>query len=199
MELTNESVKKIAMEYVRATKELEHVQWYLSYAQQLNAMFKCSQKHTTESCAEAVSHMENMLESLAHFSTTDIVDDAYPFISETFYRIQSNGLPSRKPPHIPISEVISITIIQLSLTRDCVKFLLSLPDLLSILRLLPALSLRPLSPCLRSVVFTGFLGAFPSWQQLLQSLAAAARLSSEVFDVIKATELLENNGDVEFR
>lgn len=192
-------MKKIALEYVSTTKELEHVQWYLSYAQQLNAMFECSQKHTTESCTEATSHMESMLESLVHFSTTDIIDDAYPFISDTFYRIQSDGLPSRKPPHIPISEVISITIMQLSLTRDCVKFLLSRPDLLSILRLLPALSLRPLSPCLRSVVYTGFLGAFPSGLQLLQSLTAAARLSDKVLNTIKITEPLENSGNVAFR
>lgn len=192
-------MKKIVLEYVSATKELEHVQWYLSYAQQLNAMFECSQKHTTESCTEAISHMESMLESLVHFSTTDISDDAYPFISDTFYRIQSDGLPSRKPPHIPISEVISITIMQLSLTRDCVKFLLSRPDLLSILRLLPALSLRPLSPCLRSMVYTCFLGAFPSGLQLLQSLTAAARLSDKVLNTIKITEPLENCGNVAFR
>lgn len=79
------------------------------------------------------------------------------------------------------------------------KFLLSRPDLLSILRLLPALSLRPLSPCLRSVVYTGFLGAFPSGLQLLQSLTAAARLSDKVLNNIKITEPLENSGNVAFR
>ena len=167
-------MKKIALEYVSATKELEHVQWYLSYAQQLNAMFECSQKHTTESCTEAISHMESMLESLVHFSTTDIIDDAYPFISDTFYRIQSDGLPSRKPPHIPISEVISITIMQLSLTRDCVKFLLSRPDLLSILRLLPALSLRPLLPLETVIALSPQRGLHGLSGRLSQRTAAAA-------------------------
>lgn len=192
----SESVKRIAMEYVSTTGELEHVQWYLSFAQQLNDMFVCAREHTDESCRKAVSHIDAMLKSLSHFSTTDIIDDAYPFISETFYKLHSNGLPSRKPPHIPFSEVISIAIMQLSLARDYAKFLLDPHDLLELLRLLPALSLQPLSPSLRSVLCSCFHSVYGGWLQTTQSLLRSAQLPFNANDAIKMSERLEMAGSV---
>lgn len=182
------------MEYVEATKELEHVRWYLSFAQQLNAMFICSREHTNKSCKEAISHIESMLTSLSHFSTTDIIDDAYPFVSETFYKLRSSGLPSRKPPHIVLSEVISTFSTQLSLARDYATRLLDRQDFLELLRLLPALSLQPLSPSLRSLLCACFRSAFSSWQLTIQALFFSARLRDGVFETTKSGRLVEEWG-----
>ena len=191
----NESVKTIAMEYVETTKELDHVQWYLRFAQKLNAMFVCAREHTAQSCKRVFSHIEDMLTSLSHFSTADISDDAYPFVSETFYALQSSGLPSRKPPHVPFSEMISIFSMHLSLARDYAVFLVERRDLLELLRLLPSLSLQPLPPSFRSLLCSCFRGTQGNWRQMIESLFRGAHLSDRVGSS-RSNDALETAGRV---